>query len=57
MASNPQMIVNQLINSNQNLRNILDIARLNNTSLKDIYYTLAAQRGVDPDALLRELNK
>lgn len=55
MSANPQFALQQIINQNPNLKNILNLANSNGVNLQQLFYTMAQQKGVDPQQVLRDL--
>ena len=55
MSANPQLALQQIINQNPNLKNVLNLANSNGVNLQQLFYTMAQQKGVDPQQVLREL--
>lgn len=55
MSANPQLALQQIINQNPNLKNILNLANSNGVNLQQLFYTMAQQKGVDPQQVLRDL--
>ena len=55
MSANPQLALQQIINQNPNLKNILNLANSNGVNLQQLFYTMAQQKGADPQQVLREL--
>ena len=52
---NPSKELESLISSNPSMKEILSIAQKQNLSLKDLYYFLAKQQGVNPNDILEQL--
>ena len=55
MSSDPQTALLNIINQNPNLRNIVMLAKSNGSNLEQVFYTLAQQRGVNPNDVLNAL--
>ena len=51
-ARNPQAMLNQLMQSNPNYRQVTDIINQNGGDPKKAFYALAQQRGIDPNEIL-----
>lgn len=51
-SNNPNAFIQNLINTNPQVKQIMS---MNKGNLKDVYYDMAKQKGVDPDALLKQL--
>lgn len=54
-AGNPQAMLDQLANTNPQVRQVMDIVRASGNDPKKAFYTLAEQRGVNPEDILRQL--
>lgn len=51
---NPQAMVNKMLQNNPNLRPYMDLIK-NGANPKDMFYSLAQQKGVDPETILSQL--
>ncbi len=51
-SNNPNAFIQNLISKNPQMKQIMD---LSNGNLKDYYYKLAEQKGVDPEYILNQL--
>lgn len=54
-SSNPQQAINRIIQNNPQLKNLYSLIKNNNKNPKDLFYSLANQRGVDPNSILKLL--
>lgn len=54
-SSNPQQAINRIIQNNPQLQNLYSLIKNNNKNPKDLFYSLANQRGVDPNSILKLL--
>ena len=55
MARNPQMALNQLINSNPQMKQAVEYIQANGGNPRDAFYKLAEEKGVNPDSILNSL--
>ena len=55
MARNPQMVLNQLINSNPQMKEAVEYIQANGGNPRDAFYKLAEEKGVNPDSILNSL--
>jgi len=55
MARNPQMVLNQLINSNPQMKQAVEYIQANGGNPRDAFYKLAEEKGVNPDSILNSL--
>lgn len=51
-ARNPQAMMNQMIQSNPQMRNVMNFVNQNGGDAKKAFYALAQQRGINPDDIL-----
>lgn len=51
---NPQVMINKMLQSNPNLRPLMDMIR-GGANPRDMFYNLARQKGVDPESILSQL--
>ena len=51
-SNNPNAFIQNLINTNPQVKQIMS---MNKGNLKDVYYDMAKQKGVDADELLKQL--
>ena len=54
-AKNPHAMMNQLINTNPQMKQVMDIVNANGGDPKSAFYKMAEQRGVDPNSILNML--
>ena len=54
-SKNPQALLNNLMNTNPQVKQTMDMVKASNKSPKDLFYELAKQKGVDPESILKEL--
>ena len=54
-AGNPSMMINQLLASNPQYKQVMDYVRANGGDPKAAFYKMAQEKGVDPDEILRSL--
>lgn len=50
-ARNPQAIVNQFVQQNPKVKPVFDMLR-GGANPRDLFYSMARQRGVDPESIL-----
>lgn len=55
MSTDPNAALANIINQNPNLRNLVMLAKSNGADLQQIFYTLAQQRGVNPNDIINAL--
>ena len=55
MSRNPQMVLNQLINSNPQMKQAVEYIQANGGNPRDAFYKLAEEKGVNPDSILNSL--
>lgn len=53
--SNPQMAFNQMLTSNPQLANVINLVKQSGQSPQAFFYALAQQKGVNPEEFLKEL--
>lgn len=51
-SQNPSAMLNQLVMSNPNLKQVMDIVNSSGGDPKKAFYALAEQKGVDPQEIL-----
>ena len=51
-ARNPQAMLNQIMQSNPNYRQVTDLINQNGGDPKKAFYALAQQQGIDPNEIL-----
>lgn len=54
-ARNPQMMLNQMMQSNPQMKQVMDIVKQNGGDAKKAFYQMAQQKGVNPDEVLNML--
>ena len=54
-AQNPQLMLNQLMTSNPQLKQVMDIINQSGGDPQKAFYALAEQKGVDPNEILNML--
>jgi len=52
---NPQMMLNQMIGQNPQIKQVMDYVNANGGDPKTAFYKLAEERGVNPDDILNQL--
>ena len=52
---NPQMMLNQMMAQNPQMKNVMDYIRQNGNDPKQAFYKMAQEKGVDPNEILRQL--
>ena len=55
MSRNPQMMINQLMQSNPNLKQAMDFINASGKTPEQAFYALANQMGADPQEVLNSL--
>ena len=51
-AGNPQMMLNQMMSQNPQIKEVMDYVRQNGGDAKAAFYKLADEQGVNPDEIL-----
>lgn len=54
-AGNPQMVFNQMIGQNPQIKQVMDYVNANGGDPKTAFYKLAQEKGVDPDEIIKQL--
>ena len=54
-SQNPQMAIQNLMQSNPNMKQAIDYINANGGNPKEAFYKLAKERGIDPDTILNSL--
>lgn len=54
-AQNPKMAFEQMVQSNPQVQNVMNLVRQNGGDPKTAFYNLARQKGVNPDDILSML--
>lgn len=55
MSVDPNAALANIINQNPNLKNLVMLAKSNGANLQQIFYTLAQQKGVNPNDIINAL--
>lgn len=55
MAGNPQMMLNQMMWQNPQIKQVMDYVNANGGDPQKAFYKLAEERGVNPDDILNQL--
>ena len=55
MSQNPQMAIQQIMQSNPDMKKAIDYVNENGGNPKDAFYKLAKERGINPDSILNSL--
>ena len=55
MAQNPQLMLNQMLMSNPQLQQAMELIKQNGGDPKTAFYNYAKQLGVDPETVLNSL--
>ena len=54
-AQNPQMALQNLMQSNPGMKQAIEYVNANGGNPKDAFYKLAKERGIDPESILNSL--
>ena len=54
-AGNPQMMLNQMMGQNPQIKQVMDFINANGGDPKTAFYKVAQEKGVDPNEILRQL--
>lgn len=54
-ANNPQAMINQLMQTNPQMKQVMDVVRASGNDPKRAFYALAQQKGINPDDILNQL--
>ena len=54
-SPNPNAAMEQVIQNNPNMQDVMDYIRRNGGSAKAAFYNMAAEKGIDPNSILRLL--
>ena len=54
-ANNPQAMLSQLMQTNPQMKQVMEFVRASGGDPKRAFYSLAEQRGVNPDEILNQL--
>lgn len=52
---NPQAYIAQMMNTNPALKQVMDMVNANGGDAKALFYSMAQQRGIDPNTILNSL--
>lgn len=52
--SNPTEALNTMVRNNPRFKSVLNMMHTSKMSPKDLFYTLAQQKGVDPESILNQ---
>ena len=53
----PQGMVQNMLQSNPQYRQIMELVKQNGNDPRQAFYSLAKQKGIDPDEIIRELSR
>ena len=54
-ARNPQQMLNSIIQQNPQMQAVMNLVNQNGGNAQNLFYALARQRGIDPDAFLKNI--
>ena len=54
-ANNPQQLLQNMMNSNPQLRTVMNYVNQNGGNPKDAFYKMAQEKGVDPEEIIKML--
>lgn len=54
-AGNPQMMLQQMMGQNPQIKNVMDYVNQNGGDPKAAFYKMAQEKGVNPDDILNQL--
>lgn len=54
-AQNPQALLNQMAQSNPQVKFVMDYIKNNGNDPKTAFYNMAREKGIDPDQILSQL--
>ena len=54
-ANNPQAMINQLMQTNPQMKQVMDVVKASGNDPKKAFYALAQQKGINPDEILNQL--
>ena len=54
-SQNPQLLMNQLMQSNPQMKQVMDYVNASGGDPKKAFYALAQQKGIDPNEILNAL--
>ena len=56
-SGNPQMMLQQMMMKNPNIKQVMDYINANGGNPKDAYYKMANEKGVNPQEIIKELSE
>ena len=56
MAKDPMGAINQIAMNNPQMQQVMSVINQNGGNAKQAFYTMAQQRGVDPNVILQQLS-
>lgn len=54
-SQNPQMMLQNIVNQNPNMQQVMNLVRQSGGDAKSAFYSLAKQKGIDPNQILNML--
>lgn len=54
-SQNPQALINQMAQSNPQIQQVMDYVQQNGGDAKAAFYAMAKQKGVDPNAIVQQV--
>jgi hypothetical protein len=54
-SSNPNQAMQQMLSGNPQYQNVMDYINQNGGDARTAFYNMAAQKGIDPESILRQL--
>ena len=54
-SNNPNQFMQNLMQTNPQVQQVMQMIQSSNMSPKDLFYTMAKQKGVDPEQILKQL--
>ena len=54
-AKNPKAFLNNLVNTNPQMKQTMDMINNSNKSPKELFYEMANQKGIDPNSIINAL--
>ena len=54
-SGNPQMLFNQMLSQNPQMKQVMDYVNQNGGNAKDAFYKMAKEKGVNPEDILNML--
>lgn len=54
-ARNPQQMLNSIIQQNPQMQAVMNLVSQNGGNAQNLFYALARQKGIDPDAFLKNI--